>query len=110
MNNTMKLLIIDDEADIRLSLTEILEEENYQVVAVESAASAEKAMQKGVDLVILDIKLGKENGIDLLRRFKQTRPHMPVIMISGHGTVALVSRAFKLGAYDFLEKSILDIK
>jgi DNA-binding NtrC family response regulator len=60
----------------------------------------------GVDLALVDIKLGVDNGIDLLRKLKQMYPYMPVIMITGFGTVALTKEAFKIGAHDFLEKPL----
>ncbi len=106
MEDKMHLLVVDDESAIRESLLEILEEEGYDVRCAESAATARPLMSGDVDLVLLDIKLGADNGIDLLREIKTQRPFLPVIMISGHGTVALTAEAFKLGAHEFMEKPL----
>ena len=106
MNQTMKILIVDDEADIRETLTEILQDEGYKAVTAPDIDGALNQAQQGVDLALVDIKLGEDNGIDLLKEFKKIWPRMPVVMISGHGTVKLAARAFKLGAYDFLEKPL----
>ncbi|MGD9200081.1 MAG: sigma-54 dependent transcriptional regulator [Chitinispirillia bacterium] len=106
MAGKMRILVVDDEADIRISLKEILEEEGYIPVLAENAVQAEDFFIRGVDLVLLDIKLGNENGIDLLKKFKKLRPYVPIIMISGHGTIALTAKAFKLGAHEFMEKPL----
>ncbi|MBN1307383.1 MAG: sigma-54-dependent Fis family transcriptional regulator [Chitinispirillaceae bacterium] len=106
MERTMHILVVDDESAIRESLLEILEEEGYDVRCAESAAAARTMLCGEIDLVLLDIKLGADNGIDLLREIKARRPFLPVIMISGHGTVALAVEAFKLGAHEFMEKPL----
>ncbi len=104
--NKMRILVVDDEKDIRISLKEILEEEGYEVLIAETGAHANEQFLQGVDLVLLDIKLGNDNGIDILKSLKSQNPHIPVIMISGHGTVALAAEAFKLGAHEFMEKPL----
>jgi two-component system nitrogen regulation response regulator NtrX len=106
MAGKMRILVVDDEADIRISLEEILEEEGYTPVLAENSAQAEEFFTQNVDLVLLDIKLGNENGIDLLEKFKKLRPSIPIITISGHGTIALTAKAFKLGAHEFMEKPL----
>jgi two-component system nitrogen regulation response regulator NtrX len=104
--NRMKILVVDDESEIRTTLSEILSDEGYEVALAGSIAEAEAALGAGIDLALLDIKLGGENGIDLLKSIKTRSPHLPVIMITGHGSIALASQAFKLGAHDFLEKPL----
>jgi len=107
MADMMKILVVDDEQAICASLKDILEEEGYAVLIANNAAEAQQKFSAGVDLVLLDIRLGNdENGIDLLQKFKMERPQVPVIMISGHGTVALAAKAFKLGAHEFMEKPL----
>jgi len=101
-----RILIVDDESAIRESLLEILDEEGYEGVSAESAATARPFFSTGLDLILLDIKLGADNGIVLLREIKSLHPFLPVIMISGHGTVALTAEAFKLGAHEFMEKPL----
>jgi len=106
MNEKMKILVVDDEEAICASLKDILEEEGYDVYIANSAMEAEEKFSSIIDLVLLDIKLGNDNGIELLKKLKKTGPAIPVIMISGHGTIALAATAFKLGAHEFMEKPL----
>jgi DNA-binding NtrC family response regulator len=102
------ILVVDDEPDIRRLMQEILEDEHYKVAAVESAAAAREAVKKQrPDLVLLDIWMPGTDGISLLREWSEAGPlEMPVIMISGHGTVETAVEATRLGAYDFIEKPV----
>ncbi len=101
-----KVLIVDDEIDIRETLEELLEDEGYETVAVSSVEEAVQVPLSTIDTALVDIKIGKGDGIELLRQFKEERPIMPVIMITGHGSVSLAAEAFKIGAYEFLEKPL----
>ena len=102
----MKILIVDDEKDIRDSLSEIFIEEGYETIGAKTAKEAMELASSGIDLVLLDIKLGDDNGIEVLKNIKKERPNLPVIMISGHGTISLTAEAFKLGAHEFMEKPL----
>jgi len=106
MNEIARILVIDDESEIRDSLEEVLVDEGYSVLQAGTIDEAMSAMEKAPDLALIDIKLGDENGIDLLKSLKDSHPHMPIIMITGHGSIALATHAFKLGAHDFLEKPL----
>jgi two-component system nitrogen regulation response regulator NtrX len=101
------ILVVDDEKDIRIALSGILEDEGYQVV---TAASGDKALEKLredlPDLVLLDIWMPGMDGLETLEKIKNLLPHITVIMISGHGTIETAVRATKLGAYDFIEKPL----
>ncbi len=99
-------MIADDEQEIRESLKEILTEDGFQVSLVENEEQVLQKFTDGIDLLILDIKLGTDNGIEVLRKVKARNPHIPVIMITGYGTVSLAKEAFKIGAHDFLEKPL----
>jgi len=102
-----RIVIVDDEADIRTSLSEILAEEGHEAVCAETLAQARSLLApRDIDLAIVDIKIGAENGLDLLKQIKADMPSLPVIIISGHGTVALTAEAFRLGAHDFMEKPL----
>src|SRR5580692_745819 len=101
------LLVVDDEAGIRESLSSILEDEGYHVEAV---ASAEEALQRAaagdLEVILLDVWLPGIDGLEALSRL-QAEPRPPaVIMISGHGTIETAVRATKLGAFDFIEKPL----
>ncbi|MDH3513438.1 MAG: sigma-54 dependent transcriptional regulator [Gammaproteobacteria bacterium] len=102
------ILVVDDEPDICRLMQEILEDEHYQVKTVENAAAAREAVRKQrPDLVLLDIWMPGTDGISLLREWSENGGlEMPVIMISGHGTVETAVEATRLGAYDFIEKPV----
>ncbi len=101
------VLIVDDEEGIRDSLSGVLEDEGYNVIAAESGEHALKIMQEqSPDLVILDVWLPEMDGLEALQKIKATRREIPVIMISGHGNIEVAVKATKIGAYDFLEKPL----
>ena len=102
-----KVLIIDDEKDICFLISEILKDEKYLTYSALNSNEAMSNFNKyNPDLVILDVWLSnsKLDGIELLKEFKKIKNSVPVIIISGHGTVDLAVSAIKNGAYDFLEK------
>lgn len=100
------VLIVDDEKDIRESLREVLEEEGYSVTVAGSVAEARTVVLAKIDTALLDIRLGDGDGIELLAEYRAQRPDLPVIMITGHGSVDLAVDAFRKGAYEFLEKPL----
>ena len=103
------ILVVDDEAEIRTSLEEILSEEGYGVAC---AADADEAMElvrdAPYDVVLLDIWLPGRDGLELLAEMRELKPNArpEVVIISGHGTIDAAVKATKLGAYDFLEKPL----
>lgn len=103
----MRILIVDDEVNICMSLTRILEDDNYQC---ESAYNAKTALSKLESfepaLVFLDVRLDGANGLDVLKIIKEKYPDTIVIMISGHSGIIEAVKAIKLGAFDFLEKPL----
>ena len=100
-----KILIIDDERSIRNTLKEILEYENYEVdEAIDGEQGIEKALENSYDLVMCDIKMPKIDGLELLAKVHKEKPDMPIIMISGHGTIETAVECTKLGAFDFISK------
>lgn len=101
------ILIVDDESDIRNLIQGILEDEGYNIRQAGNAKHAyEKLSERVPDLVILDIWLqySEHDGLKILENFKAQHPHLPVIMISGHGTIETAVTAIRNGAYDFIEK------
>ncbi len=101
------VLIVDDEEGIRKSLGDILEDEGYEVIKASDAEEAIKLLDAySPDLVFLDIWLPDRDGIEVLEEIKSKVPELPVVMISGHGTIEQAVKATKLGAYDFLEKPL----
>ena len=102
------IMIVDDEPDIRQLVSEILVDEGYKVAAAEDAAKAKELYrQRKPDLVLLDIWMPGQDGISLLKEWRDEEAlHCPVVMMSGHGTIETAVEATKLGAYDFIEKPL----
>jgi two-component system nitrogen regulation response regulator NtrX len=101
------ILVVDDEADIRMLMCGILKDEGYETREAGNAAQALAAIRsRQPTLLILDIWLqGSElDGIDILKIIRRELPSLPVVMISGHGTIETAVAAIKIGAYDFIEK------
>ncbi len=103
-----RILVVDDEADIRGLLKEILSEEGYEVdVAADAAQARTSRTTHAPDLVLLDIWMPDTDGITLLREWSATDGYdCPVVMMSGHGTVETAVEATRLGAFDFVEKPL----
>ena len=104
----IKILIIDDEKDIRDSLKDILADEGYEIFLASNARDAKKIkISKKIDLILLDIWMPDIDGLSLLREWSALNEiFCPVIMMSGHGTIDTAIEATKIGATDFLEKPI----
>ena len=102
-----KILIIDDERSIRNALKEILEFEGFSVIDAEDGESGLSILkQQTIDLVFCDIKMPKMDGIEVLGQIIQHNEGLPVVMISGHGTIDTAVEAIKKGAFDFVEKPL----
>ncbi len=103
-----QVLVVDDEADIRALISEILTEEGYGVTAAANALEAREARaDKRYDLVLLDIWMPDTDGITLLREWSDAGDlNCPVVIMSGHGTVDTAVEATRLGAFDFVEKPL----
>jgi two-component system nitrogen regulation response regulator NtrX len=101
------VLIIDDEASIRKSLTGALSDEGYSVAIAASGKEGLEALRKvRPDVVLLDIWMPEMDGIETLKQIKAQWPDQIVIMMSGHGTIETAVKSTKLGAYDFVEKPL----
>ena len=102
-----QLLLVDDEQGIRQSLSAVLQDEGYRVLAVATGEECLRAMEADrFHIVLLDVWMHGMDGLEVLRRLQETHPETVVVMISGHGTVETAVRATKLGAFDFLEKPL----
>lgn len=103
----MEILVVDDEKDICELVSGILTDEHYDVRAVTNGVEALEAIRlRQPSLVLLDVWLGDgaRDGLKILETVKKDHPYVPVVMMSGHGTVETAVSAIKLGAYDFIEK------
>jgi two-component system, NtrC family, nitrogen regulation response regulator NtrX len=101
------ILVVDDEAGVRGSLSGILGDEGYLVSAVGSGEAALEAIEASrFDLVLLDVWLPGLDGLEVLRRIREGHAELPVVVISGHGTIETAVKAVRLGAQDFVEKPL----
>ena len=99
------ILLVDDEKAIRKTLKEILEYEKYKVDEAEDGPSAlEKIQNNQYDVVLLDIKMPKMDGLEVLEKAREVSPDTSYIMISGHGNIETAVEATKKGAFDFISK------
>ena len=104
---SVEILIVDDEPDIRSLIALTLEDENFQTIQASNAAEARKMISsRPPTLIILDIWMRDSDmdGLELLKWCQSIYPEVPVLMISGHGTIETAVQAIRLGAYDFIEK------
>lgn len=101
-----KILIVDDEENIRSSLKSALERRGHEVVTASSYAEGAEFSRAGFDLVFLDVFLPDGNGVDLLKTVLSRNPRQVTIMISGHADIDTAVEATRAGAYDFIEKPL----
>src|SRR6188474_12146 len=102
-----RILVIDDEAEIRRSVRMILEYDGYDVLEASSGPEGVALAEKeSPDLVFLDVKMPGMDGLEALQRIKAVNETLPVVIISGHGTVSTAVEATKAGAFDFIEKPL----
>jgi DNA-binding NtrC family response regulator len=103
--STHTLLIVDDERSLRFSIGEWARDAGFNPLeALDGSAALELVREQPVDIVLLDLKLGEENGMDVLKRLREEDATLPVVMLTGHGGVEHAVQATRLGAYDFILK------
>ena len=101
------ILVIDDEKNILEGLAMALEDEGYDVITADNGKTGlEKALKEEADLVITDLKMPEISGEEVLRQIISKTPGVPVIVLTGHGTVETAVEAMRMGAYDFLTKPL----
>jgi UDP-3-O-acyl N-acetylglucosamine deacetylase len=99
------ILVVDDEEKIRHTLRGVLSDEGFDVVEAEDGRAALVALERRTPrLAIVDIWMPEVDGIELVQRMRAQAPELPIIVISGHGTIDTAVRVIRLGAFDFLEK------
>ncbi len=104
-NASKKILIVDDESEMRVALETTLQRENYQLVCAEDGKQALEQFENNVfDLVLTDVRMPKLNGLELLREVKERSPQTPVVMMTAYGTIDNAVEAMKEGAFDYLIK------
>jgi two-component system nitrogen regulation response regulator NtrX len=99
------ILIVDDEESVRKSLADVMRDEGYEIVTAASGREGIELLQEAQpSLALLDIAMPGMDGIETLQKMRELRPDMPVIMITGHGTIETAVKTTKMGAYDFIVK------
>jgi DNA-binding NtrC family response regulator len=106
LDSPHRILIVEDDDGERDALARVLRLEKYEVIAARSIAEAMELTVDGADLVISDLCLKRESGIDLLRRWKSRHPQSPFLLVTAFGTIQTAIDAIKLGADDFLLKPV----
>jgi two-component system, NtrC family, nitrogen regulation response regulator NtrX len=101
-----RLLLVDDDAHIRMSLASYLRDSGFDIITAGSVSEATKLNNANIDLALLDLALPDGTGIDILQDIRQRFPNQTVVMISGEATLSVAVQAIKLGAVDFLEKPV----
>ena len=104
-NASKKILIVDDESEMRVALETTLQRENYQLVCAEDGKEALQQFENQVfDMVLTDVRMPKLSGLELLREIKERSPKTPVVMMTAYGTIDNAVEAMKEGAFDYLIK------
>src|SRR5262245_13657274 len=101
----MRILIVDDEPNIRSTLRIALEANGHQVDEAASGSVAIRRLgQQPFDVALVDLRLGQESGLDLLERMRDARPRLVVVVITAHAAIDTAVEAMRRGAYDYLSK------
>jgi two-component system nitrogen regulation response regulator NtrX len=101
------IMIVDDDLDVRQSIMDVFGDEGYEVFGAAGGQDALKTVnQESIDLIFLDIWMPDLDGMLVLQQLKAMHPEIPVVMISGHGTIETAVQSTKLGAFDFIEKPV----
>ncbi len=105
-----RILVVDDYLDIRILLERTIRRDGHQVLVAADAESAiEMLAINPVDVVLTDVELPDQNGLELTRTIKQMYPDTEVIVVTGHATMEVVARALRLGAFDYISKPFNDL-
>jgi DNA-binding NtrC family response regulator len=103
----VNVLIVDDEPGLRSGLSKLLTLEGYHAYEAESSAEARRALARtDIQLMLLDLRLGDESGLHLLKEIRAEEPNLPVIIITGHGDVASAVECMRAGAANYIEKPV----
>lgn len=107
MGGGRNLLLVDDDAPLRRSLTRALERRGFQVLAAEGLAEAkEHARLHRPEFAVLDMRLAEGSGLDLVRTLRTLRPDVRIVIVTGYGNIATAVAAIKAGAVDYLAKPV----
>ena len=104
-SDTQKILVVDDESDVAYSFQRVLADEPVEVVGSTTGAEGLKKLKKDpYDLVLLDVRIADEDGLEVFRQLRKEHPRQLVIVMTAHGTAQTAIEAMKLGAFDYILK------
>jgi len=107
LDRPLKIMVVDDEANIREVLESFLESEGFDVVTAESGASALSALEyEEPHIVLLDIRMPDIDGIQCLRKLKEMNEEVQVVMMSGFATLQMAQKSLEIGAFDYIRKPL----
>jgi DNA-binding NtrC family response regulator len=106
MNNALTILVVEDQNREREALSRMLKSEGYSTIAASNRPEAVRAFKDPVDLVVCDLRLGTDNGLEVLKDWRDTKPSVPVLMVTAYGDIHSAVEAMKLGASDYLTKPL----
>lgn len=106
MNTSLTILVVEDQVREREALSRLLKSEGYQTIPAGNRPEAIQAFDQPVDLVVCDLRLGNDNGLDVLRQWRESKPSVPVLMVTAYGDIHSAVEAMKLGASDYLTKPL----
>ncbi len=107
MNNKATILVVDDERGVRQSFNMVLKDEYHVLLAGTGEKAIDIFQENHIDLILLDILIPDIDGIDLLKKFKQTDPNTEIIMVTAVNDLQTAVKAIKLGAYEYIIKPLL---
>ncbi|MFN5227611.1 MAG: sigma-54-dependent transcriptional regulator [Planctomycetota bacterium] len=106
MNTAMTILVVEDQVREREALSRMLRSEGYNTIGAGNRPEAIRAFEDSVDIVVCDLRLGTDDGLDVLRQWRETKPSVPVLMVTAYGDIHSAVEAMKLGASDYLTKPL----
>jgi DNA-binding NtrC family response regulator len=106
MNTGLTILVVEDQVREREALSRMLKSEGYRTIHASNQPEAMKAFREPVDLVVCDLRLGNDNGLDVLKQWRESKPSVPVLMVTAYGDIHSAVEAMKLGASDYLTKPL----
>ncbi len=106
MNSALTILVVEDQNRERVALSRMLKSEGYRTIAASNRPEAVRAFKDPVDLVVCDLRLGNDNGLEVLKDWRDNKPSVPVLMVTAYGDIHSAVEAMKLGASDYLTKPL----
>lgn len=106
MNTGLSILVVEDQVRERDAMVRLLRSEGYRALGASNQKEAIQAFESSVDLVVCDLRLGQDNGLDVLRQWRTEKPTVPVLMVTAYGDIHSAVEAMKLGASDYLTKPL----